>query len=319
MRGFLYEPKTICLILTEGRARGLVIPPALAYISFCVAARFVRRHISPGLTHSFGSCSFPGSWAWGHGAHLHSRFSGIAHSPTAVVARSFFFVSTLISLMRLCFAIFFRLQHTIYGYGVVRCVLISHDIENAGCKLAKREVRKAGLAARATLSPVERIERSLSLVGFAGELNVVPGSVIAGFWPIRDEVDPRPLMDALAKNGCSLCLPVVIGDDLEFRRLDKDGSLEPADFGIMAPGAEAEVVHPNVVLTPLSAFDRNCNRIGYGKGFYDHALSELEKLTDLTAIGVAFAVQEVEEVPMEPHDRKLDSILTDHGLLKACD
>ncbi len=87
----------------------------------------------------------------------------------------------------------------------------------------------------------------------------------------------------------------------------------------MAPGPEAEVVHPNVVLVPLSAFDGDCNRIGYGKGFYDHALSDLEKLTDLTAIGVAFAVQEVEEVPMEPHDRQLDGILTDHGLLKAGD
>ncbi|KZK98386.1 putative 5-formyltetrahydrofolate cyclo-ligase [Pseudovibrio sp. Ad26] len=201
----------------------------------------------------------------------------------------------------------------------VRCVLTSQDTENADCKLAKRDVRKAGLAARATLSPVERIERSLDLVGYAGELGVEPGSIVAGFWPIRDEVDPRPLMDALAKTGCSLCLPVVVGDDLEFRRLDQDGALEPAGFGSMAPGPEAEVVHPNVVLVPLSAFDQDCNRIGYGKGFYDRALSELEKLTNLIAIGVAFAVQEVEEVPMEPHDRQLDGILTDHGLLRAGD
>lgn len=201
----------------------------------------------------------------------------------------------------------------------MRCVLTSQDIENDELKLAKRAVRKAGLAARATLSPVERIERSLALVDFVEALGVEPGSVIAGFWPIRDEVDPRPLMDALAKAGSSLCLPVVTGDDLVFRRLEKGGPLEPAGFGSMAPGSEAEVVHPNVVLVPLSAFDRSCNRIGYGKGFYDRALSDLEKLSDLTAIGVAFAVQEVEEVPMEPHDRQLDGILTDRGLLKAGD
>ncbi len=184
---------------------------------------------------------------------------------------------------------------------------------------SKQMVRKAGLASRAALSPVERIECSLDLVGFASELGVESGSMVAGFWPIRDEVDPRPLMDALAQAGCSLCLPVVVGDELEFRRLEKGAALEPAGFGSMAPGREAEVVYPNVVLVPLSAFDRYCNRIGYGKGFYDRALSELEKLTHLVAIGVAFAVQEVEEVPMEAHDRQLDGILTDRGLLKAGD
>lgn len=183
----------------------------------------------------------------------------------------------------------------------------------------KKAVRKAGLAARGTLSPVERIEHSLGLVEFVDELEVEPGSVVAGFWPIRDEIDPRPLMDALAQAGCSLCLPIVIGNDLEFRLLQKGGPMVPASFGSMAPGPEAEVVHPNFVLVPLSAFDKHCNRIGYGKGFYDRALSELEKLTNLTAVGVAFAVQEVEEVPMEPHDRRLDGILTDRGLLRAGD
>ncbi|KZL20835.1 putative 5-formyltetrahydrofolate cyclo-ligase [Pseudovibrio axinellae] len=196
---------------------------------------------------------------------------------------------------------------------------MSQDSKSSEQELAKHAVRKAGLAARAGLSPVERIEHSLALTNFADALGVVPGDMVAGFWPIRDEVDPRPLMDALARRGCSLCLPVVQGENLVFRRLEKDGQLEPAGFGSMAPGPDAQAVRPNVVLVPLSAFDRNCNRIGYGKGFYDRALSELEKLADLTAIGVAFAVQQVEEVPMEPHDRQLDGILSDRGFLKAGD
>lgn len=70
----------------------------------------------------------------------------------------------------------------------MRCVLTSQDIENDELKLAKRAVRKAGLAARATLSPVERIERSLALVDFVEELGVEPGSVISGFWPIRERL-----------------------------------------------------------------------------------------------------------------------------------
>ncbi|SDR32770.1 5-formyltetrahydrofolate cyclo-ligase [Pseudovibrio sp. Tun.PSC04-5.I4] len=195
--------------------------------------------------------------------------------------------------------------------------MTSQNTENAAFKLAKAEVRQAGLTARGSLSPVERIEHSLSIAEFMRDLEVEPGSMVAGFWPIRDEVDPRPLMDALLQQGCSLCLPVVKGDDLVFRRLEKGAEMEPAGFGSMAPGAGADVVNPNVVLVPLSAFDGHCNRIGYGKGFYDRALNGLEKLTNLTAIGVAFAAQEVEEVPMEPHDRKLDGILTERGLLIA--
>lgn len=184
---------------------------------------------------------------------------------------------------------------------------------------AKQAVRKRGLMARKQLSVAERIERSLQLCGWFEALDLPEGGVVAGFWPIRDEVDPRPLMMAFRAAGFQLCLPVVRGNDLVFRRLERDSVLEPAGFGSMAPGPDAEVVTPNVVLVPLSAFDARCNRIGYGKGFYDRALGALEKLTKPVAIGVAFGVQEVEEVPMEPHDRRLHGILTDHGYLKAED
>jgi 5-formyltetrahydrofolate cyclo-ligase len=65
------------------------------------------------------------------------------------------------------------------------------------------------------------------------------------------------------------------------------------------------------VLVPLAAFDRDGHRIGYGAGYYDRTLPLLRKLKKVTAVGVAFAVQEIERVPSSEHDARLDLVLTD--------
>ncbi|POF31130.1 5-formyltetrahydrofolate cyclo-ligase [Roseibium marinum] len=181
-------------------------------------------------------------------------------------------------------------------------------------RAAEKDVlRKEALARRAALSGVDRIEKSLSLADHADELPLPEAAVVAGFWPIRDEVDPRPLMDALRRKGHPLCLPVVAEPHLIFRTLERGAELAAAGFGTMGPGPGAAAVRPQVLLMPLAGFDAAGNRIGYGKGHYDTAIAALEKTGPLLCIGLAFAVQEVDRVPAEEHDKPLTGILTEQG------
>lgn len=178
---------------------------------------------------------------------------------------------------------------------------------------AKAAVRREALARRAAMEPTRRIEASLALADFMDALDLAPGAVVAGFWPIRDEIDPRPLLDLLRSRGHRLCLPVVAEPHLIFRSFDRETTFEPAGFGTMAPGPDAAELRPDILLMPLAAFDRAGNRAGYGKGHYDTAIAALGKDGPLTCIGLAFQVQEVDHVPTEPHDKRLDGILTEAG------
>ena len=94
--------------------------------------------------------------------------------------------------------------------------------------------------------------------------------------------------------------------------------MEDAGFGTMAPGPDAEELLPDVLLMPLAGFDRQGNRIGYGKGHYDTAISALEKSGSLLCIGLAFSLQEVGLVPAERHDKPLAGILTEDGYRSFC-
>ncbi|MGV2977723.1 5-formyltetrahydrofolate cyclo-ligase [Roseibium alexandrii] len=182
----------------------------------------------------------------------------------------------------------------------------------------KQRLRKEALARRKAMPEVVRIEKSLALADHVSDLPIPEGAVVAGFWPIRDEIDPRPLLDRLRQNGHTLCLPVVADPYLIFRKLDRGCAMEDAGFGTMAPGPDAEERRPDVLLMPLAGFDRQGNRIGYGKGHYDTAISSLEKSGPLLCIGLAFALQEVELVPAEGHDKPLAGILTEDGYRSFC-
>lgn len=181
--------------------------------------------------------------------------------------------------------------------------------------LTKAALREAALARRAALPPQARIEAAMAIAESADALDLPPGAMVSGFWPIRDEIDPRPLMAALADRGHGLCLPVVTHPHLIFRRLVRGGDLVAAGFGTVAPGPEAEEVVPTVLLVPLAAFDRGGHRIGYGQGHYDRTIAALGSEVSLRLVGVAYSVQEVDAVPYEDHDRRLDEILTEAGVI----
>ncbi len=180
----------------------------------------------------------------------------------------------------------------------------------------KKRLRAETLARRDALEAEWRIEASIGFSNGAEQIEFDPGTVISGFWPIRSEVDVRPLMFALREKGARLCLPAIIDKQtIEFRELVRGAPMIDMGFGTAGPGPEAEVLDPTIMLVPLSAFDLNGNRIGYGAGFYDRAISRLQaKGKDPRLIGVAFDCQQVEDVPAEQHDVPLGEILTESGL-----
>ncbi|PZU20529.1 MAG: 5-formyltetrahydrofolate cyclo-ligase [Shinella sp.] len=181
----------------------------------------------------------------------------------------------------------------------------------------KADLRAARLAIRDNLSITERAEKSTAIQrhGLAG-LDVPPGAIISGYYPIRSEADIMPLMAMLAEKGARLCLPAVLDrETIVFRAYDPAEPLVDAGWGTMGPRPDAPLVDPDIILLPLSVFDGRGNRIGYGAGHYDRAIDRMRKRgLSPRLIGVAFACQEVATVPADPHDVPMAAILTETGL-----
>lgn len=188
-----------------------------------------------------------------------------------------------------------------------------------GLKELKSELRAQALARRDALDPQWRIEASLRIAEAAAGIDVDPGMAVSGFWPMRSEVDVRPLMFALREKGARLALPAILDKTtIVFRELVRGAEMVAMGFGTYGPGPEAEVLEPALMLVPLAAFDDRGHRIGYGGGYYDRAIERLRSAGHAPRlIGVAFDCQQVERVPDEPHDIVLAEILTESGLRRG--
>lgn len=145
---------------------------------------------------------------------------------------------------------------------------------------------------------------------------------IAGYWPLGDEIDCRPLLAALKSTGAQVALPVVPGQGqvLIFRIWAPGDALDQGPFGTAHPGIRAPGMVPRVLLVPLIAFDAAGNRLGYGAGYYDRTVAAFRKAAlnnegAITAIGLAYDEQEVDAVPAEAHDQRLDAVMTDRRTL----
>lgn len=157
-----------------------------------------------------------------------------------------------------------------------------------------------------------RPEKSRSLRRYAAFEMTQPA--VAGYWPIRGELDVRPLLTALHEQGKQICLPLVpaTGRILSFHRWEPGMALEQGPFGTRQPPASAPEVTPGILLVPLLAFDSENHRLGHGGGYYDATLAQRRvQNPDLFALGCAYAFQRVETLPADPHDMRLDAVLTD--------
>jgi 5-formyltetrahydrofolate cyclo-ligase len=175
-------------------------------------------------------------------------------------------------------------------------------------------LRRAALAARAALRTPGAAEALAEVV--LRECPPPPGALVAGFWPMGDEIDIRPLLRRLEAAGHGLALPVTPprGQPLLFRRWRFGDPLVPGVFGTSVPPEEAEAVAPEALLVPLLAFDAAGLRLGYGGGYYDRTLAVLP---GVWALGVAFAGQQVAKVPAGAHDVPLHGIATEAGFFRT--
>ena len=142
--------------------------------------------------------------------------------------------------------------------------------------------------------------------------------VVAAYWPMSHEFDCRPLMGYLHEAGYRLVLPTVLGGRvLSFRSWSHGLTLEPDTMNMPSPAASAETVTPDIVIVPLLAFTRRGDRIGYGGGYYDATIRDLRQAGPVLAAGLAYAAQEIDDLPTEPHDEKLDWMVTESFARRA--
>ena len=153
-------------------------------------------------------------------------------------------------------------------------------------------------------------EASSGLVAYGSCLSAY--RIIAVYRAIGSELDPGPLARSLLVKGISLCLPVVEARSapMIFRHWHPDDPLARDGAGCLAPLSKALRADPDLILTPLLAFDRAGTRLGQGGGYYDRTF---EARPHIARIGLAYADQEVDWLPSERHDRSLQGVLTEKG------
>ena len=175
--------------------------------------------------------------------------------------------------------------------------------------LSKSDLRQAARAKRKALA---RADFAGLVARHAEALGVTKGAIIGGYHALPDEADPALLLARLVEMGAHVAFPRVAAKTapLDYHRVPDGEVLAPGYRGILEPLAHWPRATPALLLVPLLAFDAWGHRLGYGGGFYDRTLAALH----VPAIGIGYAGQEVVSIPAEPHDRRLDGILTEHGL-----
>ena len=184
-----------------------------------------------------------------------------------------------------------------------------------GAKLGEADMTDPKAAARTAAFARRKVAFSAGQ-GQAAEiladvLSAHQGKALAGYMPMRTEIDPLPAMSA---HQGLVGVPVIMAaaTPLKFREWGPGVAMVAGEFGALIP-AEGAWVTPQVVIVPLLAFDSRGFRLGYGGGFYDRTLQGLRAKGPVLAIGFAFAAQEVDAVPTDDFDQRLDLIVTEAG------
>ncbi|HEY9038656.1 MAG TPA: 5-formyltetrahydrofolate cyclo-ligase [Roseovarius sp.] len=177
----------------------------------------------------------------------------------------------------------------------------------------KAAARKAAFARR-------KVAHETARRAAAGRLSEVlagyRGAPLAGYMPIRTEIDPLPAMAEAAAHG-PVCVPVIMGEGqaLKFSRWTPGCAMKDGPFGARIPEVD-DFITPEILIVPLVAFDRAGGRLGYGGGFYDRTLEGLRAAGGALAIGFAYAAQEADDLPLELTDQPLDMIVTEEDVIE---
>jgi 5-formyltetrahydrofolate cyclo-ligase len=177
----------------------------------------------------------------------------------------------------------------------------------------KTQIRRDAAARRDALPADQRAAAAATIAARPLPIAVPAGAVVSGFSPLKSEINPVPLMRAFADAGARLALPVVAGrgQPLVMRSWNFGEPLVSGVWGIREPPPSAREVFPDILIVPMLAFDRTGHRIGYGAGYYDMTIGRLRGMKPVIAVGIAYAVQEIAEIPATPRDARLDFVLTE--------
>jgi 5-formyltetrahydrofolate cyclo-ligase len=167
-----------------------------------------------------------------------------------------------------------------------------------------RAARDAFVAAKPKPSPIA--------VPDAFRARLDRGLTVTSYVPIGSEADPSPLARAAVEAGCVLALPhvTVRSEPMRFLAWETEAALEAGPFGLSQPSALAAELRPDIILTPMLAFDAKLDRLGQGAGYYDGAFA---RFPDAWRVGVAWSVQQVEDLPVDPWDMALHAVVTEQG------
>ncbi|MBV9063422.1 MAG: 5-formyltetrahydrofolate cyclo-ligase [Alphaproteobacteria bacterium] len=182
----------------------------------------------------------------------------------------------------------------------------------------KNELRGKARAKRADLARgcTDFGER---IAAFTDTLPVSAGTMVSGYVAMGEEADPSLLIEALKARGCEVCYPRVHkGQPLTFHVPVPGEHWMRSGFGVQEPRPDWPRANPKVLLVPLLAFDAQGYRLGYGGGYYDRTLAHFRAEREITAIGIAYAGQEVERVPRDARDERLDAVVTEQGFRRFC-
>jgi 5-formyltetrahydrofolate cyclo-ligase len=181
----------------------------------------------------------------------------------------------------------------------------------------KAIARRDALTRRNALPADLRAQAAETIAARPFPLPLAPGTIVSGFMPLKSEINPLPLMRKLAEAGARLALPVVDrrGTPLIMRAFAFGDALNSAQWGIREPKPDAPEVAPDIMLVPLLAFDRNGKRIGYGAGYYDMTIAKFRAMKSVAAVGIAYAAQEIADVPVTERDARLDLVLTEREII----
>ena len=192
------------------------------------------------------------------------------------------------------------------------------DLPAHRLKQAKRALRRAVLAERDALSPMERSTGSEAIAErFLGLPEVADARTVMAFWSFGSEVDTAPLIAGLRSRGTTVALPRIEGDHVVPIVATPGAAMTETSFGAMEPaeGRGLEVAELDLLVVPGVAFDRNCDRVGYGGGYYDRLLGM--RRDGAAAIAIAFSSQIVELVPTGAIDRRIDGVVTELEVIRC--
>jgi 5-formyltetrahydrofolate cyclo-ligase len=182
---------------------------------------------------------------------------------------------------------------------------------------AKAALRRQAIVRRDALPADMRAAAAQAIATRPFPVAIPPGAIVSGFMPLKSEINPIPLLRNLAEAGARLALPAVAGKGkpLIMRAFAFGETLASGVWGIREPKPDAPQVDPDILIVPLLAFDRRGHRIGYGAGYYDMTITALRALKAIVAVGIAFAAQEIADVPNTPRDARLDLVLTEKEVI----